>query len=102
MCLNFSNCDLSLHLHFALFNGSKGYVIKPSEMRRTASNGTFRHQASESSASVDKKLEAADEQEDSDNYWPPPREDLHHAVIRFQSLHNLPKVCKSSIRTNLC
>jgi len=34
VCLNFSDCDLAVQLHFALFNGMGGYVLKPAEMLR--------------------------------------------------------------------
>ena len=30
--MNFSDSDLAIQLHFALFNGSFGYVLKPAEM----------------------------------------------------------------------
>jgi len=33
VALNMSNVDVSLHLHFALFKGSRGFVLKPTEMR---------------------------------------------------------------------
>lgn len=33
VCLNFSDVDLAVLLHFALFSGSGGYVLKPSEMK---------------------------------------------------------------------
>jgi len=33
VCLNFSNCDLAVQMHFALFKHSSGYVLKPREMR---------------------------------------------------------------------
>ena len=33
VCLNTSMCDLGLQLHFALFNGSQGCVLKPLGMR---------------------------------------------------------------------
>jgi len=33
IALNMSNNDLAAQLHFALFNGSRGYVLKPLEMR---------------------------------------------------------------------
>ena len=36
VCLNFSDNDLAVQLHFALFDGSGGYVLKPPEMRRGA------------------------------------------------------------------
>eukprot|EP00966_Prymnesium_polylepis_P267689 6183763-Prymnesium_polylepis.1 len=30
--LNFSDCDVAVQLHFALFRGSGGYLLKPPEM----------------------------------------------------------------------
>jgi len=33
VCLNFSDNDLAVQLHFALFNGSGSFVLKPLEMR---------------------------------------------------------------------
>jgi len=33
VCLNFSDVDLAVLLHFALFSGSGGFVLKPSEMK---------------------------------------------------------------------
>mmetsp|Transcript_14795 Transcript_14795/g.39537 ORF Transcript_14795/g.39537 Transcript_14795/m.39537 type:complete len:1181 (+) Transcript_14795:3770-7312(+) len=33
VCLNFSAIDLPAQLHFALFDGTSGYVLKPPEMR---------------------------------------------------------------------
>jgi len=32
VCLNISECDLAMHLHFALFHGSRGFVLKPQGM----------------------------------------------------------------------
>ena len=32
-CLNFSDVDVAVQLHFALFRGSSGFVLKPSGMR---------------------------------------------------------------------
>ena len=67
VALNMSNNDLSIQLHFALFHGSEGYVLKPSAML--------------SALASDK----------ADEYWPPPTEVLHVATIAVLSLHNLPK-----------
>jgi hypothetical protein len=33
VCLNFSDCDVAVQLHFALFSESSGYVLKPEGMR---------------------------------------------------------------------
>jgi len=68
VALNMSNNDLPVQLHYALFKGSGGYVLKPAEMR----------------------VEQLGEQEDAVR-WPPARVKLHHATIHVLSLHNLPK-----------
>jgi len=62
VALNFSINDLAVQLHFALFNGSEGYVIKPPEMRAAGTD-----------------------------CWPPHREMLHRTTIEILSLHTLPK-----------
>jgi hypothetical protein len=62
VALNMSNVDLPLTLHFALFNGSGGFTLKPQEMRI---EGTF---------------------------WPPSRVQLVRTTVDILSLHNLPKV----------
>jgi len=58
-----------LQLHFALFGGGAGFVLKPSEMCTSLT-------------------EALDSKND---FWPPPRDSLHRATIQVISLHNLPK-----------
>ena len=64
----------AVQLHFALFNGYGGYVLKPPEM-------------------MDSLLE-----EDglalisNDIFWPPPRQKLTRTTIDVVSLHHLPKV----------
>ena len=72
VCLNMSNSDVALHLHFALFDGSEGYVLKPVQMHDAPLGG--------------------DGIRDENDYWPPPREKLHCTTITFISLHNYPKV----------
>jgi len=39
VALNMSNNDLAVHLHFALFDNSGGYLLKPPEMRMDRSGG---------------------------------------------------------------
>jgi hypothetical protein len=68
--LNMTNNDLAIHLHFALFDGSDGYVIKPVEMLQCGGDS---------------------EATDPDDYWPPPSRRLHTAAIELISLHTLPK-----------
>eukprot|EP00966_Prymnesium_polylepis_P255174 5895546-Prymnesium_polylepis.1 len=70
-------------LHFALFDGSDGYLLKPPEMRKgLPEDGEF--------------APAPEEEEpwshEDDKCWPPPRDYLHCATIDVISLHNLPKV----------
>ena len=79
VALNMSNPDLAAQLHFALFDGSGGYVLKPKEMRTAPSGG----RAGAISAEADGHF---------DEYWPPPRAELHRTTIEILSLHNLPKV----------
>jgi hypothetical protein len=42
VALNFSNNDVPVQLHFALFNASTGYVLKPVEMRHAAEDVSSR------------------------------------------------------------
>lgn len=65
VALNMCNNDLPIQLHFVLFNGADGYVLKPPEMRRA--------------------------RESSTDQCPPVRQFLHRATIDIISLHNLPK-----------
>eukprot|EP00966_Prymnesium_polylepis_P058586 1356949-Prymnesium_polylepis.1 len=79
VCMNFSANDVSVQLHFALFNGHGGFVLKPKEMR----GGSSRRASAE----------RGNEQLDDDNGWPPPRKFLQCIAVHAISLHNLPKVC---------
>lgn len=81
VALNMSNNDLGVQLHFALFFGSSGYVLKPEGMRR-------RHRNDEASDDDDQSGGAVMNDED---YWPPPRDMLYRATIDLISLHALPK-----------
>ena len=85
VCLNMSNVDLSVQLHFALVHGTGGYLLKPPGMR-----------ASDEDLSKDVFFDRSDCNEDrvtaEMNYWPPPRETLHCVTIDVLSLHMLPKV----------
>mmetsp|Transcript_10776 Transcript_10776/g.28272 ORF Transcript_10776/g.28272 Transcript_10776/m.28272 type:complete len:609 (+) Transcript_10776:1-1827(+) len=81
VALNMSNVDLALHLHYALFDGSGGYVLKPSEMRAVSTE-----------EAVDADCIANRDGLDGDaGYWPPSREQLHRTTVDIISLHNLPK-----------
>lgn len=73
VALNMSNNDLPLQLHFALFKGSGGYVLKPIAMRDSSSTT-----------------------QNGDSFWPIYRDRLDFVTMRFLSLHNLPKVCQLS------
>jgi len=76
VCLNMSNTDLAIQLHFALFNGSRGFVLKPAQMRAAppATDGT------------------PDGLHSDSHFWPLPRETLHRTSIEVLSLHQLPKL----------
>eukprot|EP00966_Prymnesium_polylepis_P125114 2893326-Prymnesium_polylepis.4 len=39
VAINMSSCDLAVQLHFALFKGTKGFLLKPPEMLGALSNG---------------------------------------------------------------
>ena len=70
--LNFSptngKVDLPVQLHFALFKGSGGFVLKPPEMCRAEPGNS------------------------TDDFWPMPRQTLRCVTAQILSLHNLPKV----------
>ena len=117
--LNFSDVDLAVSLHFALFKGSKGYVLKPPEMvagmdhegigaglggASATGTGADRlsavHRSSSSSLRESSGLSQRNDDlregmsiaaEDVVLFWPPPREWLHCVTLRAVSLHNLPK-----------
>lgn len=76
-----SNVDLPLQLHFALFNQSDGFVLKPPEMLR----GPEGANKDEDSVRMP-RVEVGPEQS-----WPPHREQLHCTTIAILSLHNCPK-----------
>ena len=99
VALNMSNNDLPVQLHFALFNGSSGYVLKPPEMRSTPSvaGSAPSVEGSAVASSGQSSLEGIDDE----SYWPPPREVLHRTTIEILSLHHLPKVCSSRLSPTL-
>ena len=73
-----SNNDTAIQLHFALFNGSAGFVLKPRGMTETRSPNAN-----------DGLTKSA---MDVDAYWPPARDRLHSTTIKVLSLHACPKV----------
>ena len=109
VCLNFSDVDLAVQCHFALFNGSAGFVLKPPGMLvaspavvspRNEENQGLRHLCSTESLYSTSRSRNSDEStigddhsdaNHADNWWPPPRERLARTTIEFLSLHNCPK-----------
>ena len=81
VALNMSNNDLPVQLHFALFRGSGGYVLKPPEMRSALQDATPSRSGDEWRRN-----------QSADAYWPPPRATLHRTTIEILSLHHLPAV----------
>jgi len=92
ICLNMSNNDHAVQLHFALFNGSSGYVLKPRAMRASSvPSRTPPRSATQNAASQSSEAGAQHPHADNDEFWPPLRETLHTASICIISLHNCPK-----------
>mmetsp|Transcript_9588 Transcript_9588/g.28380 ORF Transcript_9588/g.28380 Transcript_9588/m.28380 type:complete len:621 (-) Transcript_9588:554-2416(-) len=105
VALNMSNNDVPIQLHFALFNGSPGFILKPLEMRdapeaalsssipepRTPVGPIARWASERISLERPSTPGHVAEQETRTDYWPPSREHLHCASIRLCSLHGLPK-----------
>jgi|EP00966_Prymnesium_polylepis_P090051 hypothetical protein len=85
-----SNNDLPLQLHYALFKGSRGFVLKPSEM--TSQGKATDVEPGQSCTHEDVKPTTESELQDVDGYWPPPRKQLQCVTINLFSLHNLPTV----------
>jgi hypothetical protein len=108
--LNFTGNDSAVMLHFALFSGSGGFVLKPSEMRmESPDGGSFRDAPPESPRnhrrrSAVYRVTSADvsRQADNDVHWPPPRVMLACVSVRVISLHNLPKVCHEKRGVRSC
>ena len=82
VALNMSNNDISVQLHFALFEGTAGYLLKPREMMSRQQDSRKRSDS----------IGEAGEDDENDDYWPPQRELSHRTSINVISLHNLPKV----------
>jgi len=126
VALNMSNNDLATQLHFALFNGSEGFVLKPPEMHRPKIDSSkpptsprlsqpstplsrlkrepSRDDYAEATENQDwegsfcpSKVqegpaeEQEEDQETTDAFWPPWREQVACATIEVLSLHNCPK-----------
>lgn len=79
VALNMSNNDLAVQIHYAMFKGAGGYVLKPPEMRTALESGRS------STRSEGEQLNR------EDAYWPPVRESLQCTTIEIFSLHQLPK-----------
>ena len=89
VALNFSQNDLAVQLHFALFKGCGGFVLKPPEMRQTASaQDASMTSLGSSRSSLNEKSYSPDVS------WPPPQEDLSRTTFDLLSLHCLPNVCR--------
>eukprot|EP00966_Prymnesium_polylepis_P250016 5779623-Prymnesium_polylepis.1 len=110
VCLNFSDTDTAVELHFALFDARGGYVLKPKEMASQPPSMVARapsvEMASQSPSmqmrsptpslsrmpsAVGTREEGRDQQPDEDRAWPPHRRFLHCVTLHVISLHNLPK-----------
>jgi hypothetical protein len=92
-----SNTDLAVQLHFALFRGSNGFVLKPLAMRENL--------AAPNEAQVRDSFVLGSGQRQAgqltDYFWPSPCDILHRTNIRVVSLHNLPKVMLAPGRRHL-
>jgi len=91
VALNMSNNDLPVQLHFALFKGSGGYVLKPDEMRLLPESPA--RGDSEDNANGHDNRDLADQESSwqSESFWPRARPKLRRTTIEIVSLHNLPK-----------
>jgi len=99
VALNMSNNDVPIQLHFALFNGSPGFILKPLEMRdapeaalsssipepRTPVGPIARRASERISLERPSTPGHVAEQETRTDYWPPSREHLHCASISVAS-----------------
>ena len=104
VALNMSNGDLPVQLHFALFNSSSGYIIKPPEMRAGDEDGDDPLTPRSAQLQLERRRLGSDIDESTyevrerasglkrDDYWPPPREWLHRTTVKILNLSCLPKV----------
>jgi len=99
-CLNFSpidaRIDLAMQLHFALFAGSQGFLLKPYDMREPARSGYASDAREEIDApgrgfGTDHDDEPHRDDDIEDRYWPLLREEIHRTTVDVLSMHNLPK-----------
>eukprot|EP00966_Prymnesium_polylepis_P033738 784224-Prymnesium_polylepis.1 len=67
VALNMSTNDLAVQLHYALFNCSQGFVLKPAEMNAHASTPMARATRAKAPPGG-----GSDGGPDEDAYWPPP------------------------------
>eukprot|EP00966_Prymnesium_polylepis_P295301 6819220-Prymnesium_polylepis.1 len=95
IALNMSNNDAPLQLHFALFKGAAGYVLKPDEMCVHADDGEAGVRPTAASMSPTETSPARQSiprvVSGRAVRWPPPREVLHRTTIEILSLHRCPK-----------
>ena len=84
MALNTSDNDLAMQLHFALFDGAAGFVLKPLVM-----------------CGVQQTMMEHRLPEDVE-YWPAPGRQLHRTSIKFLSIHLCPKVHWLNPHTPIC
>jgi len=80
--------DWAMQLHFALFESTGGYVLKPAEM------------VTPPAPRVDVDGQQQNEDEDEDKFWPPPRTQLSRTTVEIISLHNAPKTGERRPRFN--
>mmetsp|Transcript_34887 Transcript_34887/g.96346 ORF Transcript_34887/g.96346 Transcript_34887/m.96346 type:complete len:737 (-) Transcript_34887:487-2697(-) len=94
VALNMSKPDLPVQLHFALFKGSAGYVLKPPVMLdtdqsiRTSNPVSSSRRKSRLQGAVAKLMSQTDGAKMA--YWPPPRKTLRCTTVEILSLHCLP------------
>ena len=111
--LNFSDSDLAVQLHFAIFNGSEGFVLKPTAMSASPdqnemtrgnisdSHGDYSPTAAEPGLAGQQRVNQW--QQNGDIYWPLACQRLHRTTLRVLSLHHLPKVrALLFVRISIC
>jgi len=97
VCLNFSDSDLPIQLHFALFNGSAGFVLKPQAMLTTSRESSTLHDtmlmrcASCSSRCTDASATPSPRKRKYEAYFPLTGDWLRCTTITVLSLHHCPK-----------